>query len=478
MHCWLSHTRKIVALAFWVVACGCQQPLPLASGYLQVGLHGRGDQPVCLMQNQSTGWCLGTDGQCYCYQEGGQCFTCTVAGTVCADLDAQHGPGCYCKPGSVYDQSIQSCVQNQSLACDQGGVCPTGYICNRANGACISQGGDCRTGQVCPTGTGCDQTTGICVVPTCKTDSDCSTLGSGAYCSDGQCQFPQKCWAGSACQDGLICTTKVGSAESFCQPGLCEGGSNYQICNNVCVNVRFGNAQHCGGCDQGACGTGQACVGGKCEPNRCSLPDVEAPCDDGQKTCVVRSWDNNNCGSCGHKCNPAGKPSCEAAQCSSAELRTTCQYGVCHADPCSYPKQSCPGRNNNLVCLGADDFKTDALNCGSCGRSCSTGQVCQQGVCANPSTCSSDTECKIGSERCCNSKCINVVSDGRNCGSCGNTCPDNGKCVDRKCETGCLNPDEGFCGGQCVNLKLRRDNCGACGNICQSGTNCIQGKCR
>jgi hypothetical protein len=81
--------------------------------------------------------------------------------------------------------------------------------------------------------------------------------------------------------------------------------------------------------------------------------------------------------------------------------------------------------------------------------------------------------------------CVNLKTDPKHCGKCGNACPDGqtckqGKCVNTKCGgSGGVkcSPGQVCCKGQCVNTSSDPSNCGSCGKACKSGQTCNQGKC-
>ncbi|KAJ0515386.1 putative stigma-specific protein Stig1 [Helianthus annuus] len=63
---------------------------------------------------------------------------------------------------------------------------------------------------------------------------------------------------------------------------------------------------------------------------------------------------------------------------------------------------------------------------------------------------------------CCKKKCVNVITDALNCGSCG-----------KKCKSG-----EACCKGRCVDVSTSRSNCGLCGMKCRYNESCCKGKCK
>ncbi|ESW25975.1 hypothetical protein PHAVU_003G081100 [Phaseolus vulgaris] len=62
---------------------------------------------------------------------------------------------------------------------------------------------------------------------------------------------------------------------------------------------------------------------------------------------------------------------------------------------------------------------------------------------------------------CCVKKCVNLSTDGSNCGRCG-----------KKCSYGKI-----CCEGKCVNPKSNEKHCGKCGNRCNAESSCIYGMC-
>ena len=62
---------------------------------------------------------------------------------------------------------------------------------------------------------------------------------------------------------------------------------------------------------------------------------------------------------------------------------------------------------------------------------------------------------------CCRKKCVNVTTDGNNCGMCGKKCTYSEIC----------------CRGKCVNPMVNKNHCGRCGNRCQKGDYCHHGMC-
>lgn len=61
-------------------------------------------------------------------------------------------------------------------------------------------------------------------------------------------------------------------------------------------------------------------------------------------------------------------------------------------------------------------------------------------------------------ERCCNRRCINVLSDERACGACGNRCGSGETCINGACFRSCRGARPGVC------------NTNSCGNLCGCNT--------
>ena len=75
----------------------------------------------------------------------------------------------------------------------------------------------------------------------------------------------------------------------------------------------------------------------------------------------------------------------------------------------------------------------------------------------------------------CGSSCVDVSTDGKNCGECGNECGFGGGCNGGGCI--CLSGGT-WCGeGECVDLRSDKEHCGECGNTCGDGTYCEGGEC-
>lgn len=155
-------------------------------------------------------------------------------------------------------------------------------------------------------------------------------------------------------------------------------------------------------------------------------------------------------------------PSAEAGQ-EDAEagaalrcMATECPfpYATCISDQALTPPFKC---QNNLL--------TDSDNCGACGHVCPIYP--EFGLLARCSNGKCEPQCD-GTRRDCNGVpddgCeAEILFDSKNCGGCGNVCPEGVQCRAGLCGCPVGKVD---CKGQCVDLTSDDYNCGECGNIC------------
>ncbi|MBL9028521.1 MAG: hypothetical protein JNL21_40390 [Myxococcales bacterium] len=194
---------------------------------------------------------------------------------------------------------------------------------------------------------------------------------------------------------------------------------------------------HCGaGCEK--CLPNGSCFDGFCG---CSADQIECSNPPG---CYDPSSSDDHCGDCNTACSPTEDCS-EGHCCPSGE-----EYCVSPTPGC-YPTQ------------------TDIQHCGSCTNSCGSNEVCNGGQC----------ECAGGLHACpLQMGCFSDTSTSH-CGPTCAQCGANEACVDGSCE--CL-PGLTDCNGVCLNLQTNGDNCGACGNTCSTaafpGASCSSGHCQ
>jgi hypothetical protein len=115
--------------------------------------------------------------------------------------------------------------------------------------------------------------------------------------------------------------------------------------------------------------------------------------------------------------------------------------------------------------LGCVDVKSDTRNCGACGNACGNTQQCSSGECVCPSGTSP-----------CDGSCVVLAADRKNCGSCGTSCTIEQVCEARTCQSTCA-AGKKACDGACFDFQTSQTNCGACGVACLQGTTCRAAKC-
>ncbi len=348
--------------------------------------------------------------------------------------------------------------------------------------------------------------------------------------------------------------------------------SNSEHCGACNVNCARPNAQTF--CSNGSCGLA-GCEPGfgnfDGDPsNGCEAvcnPRVPGPelCDGEDNDCDGEidegfdfMTDGENCGQCGVRCVMAnGAGACREGGC----VLVSCQQGYVDADgdPKNGCEQRCEVTNNGVeLCDGIDndcdnqvdedfDFNSDTDNCGGCG------ELSARYLCHLPNATTRCTEGSCELDKCvagymdedgdplngCEQRCeqtndgveacdgvdndcdgltdedFHVMSDARNCGTCGHACnaPNadvkcvGGQCVVDVCHDGWVDEDQSYengCEKSCekqnggvelcneidddcdgvvddgFNLLTDPLNCGRCGNVCtvEHGTGfCNNGVC-
>lgn len=136
------------------------------------------------------------------------------------------------------------------------------------------------------------------------------------------------------------------------------------------------------------------------------------------------------------------------------------------SDSCPSGQVKC-GRGN---CV---DVTTNRRNCGRCGNVCGKGQTCTNGTCSGEAG-----SCATGQTKC-PGGCADLATNRRNCGQCGNVCGKGQTCTNGQCSGGAASCATGQvkCPGGCVDVTTNRRNCGQCGNACGKGQTCTNGTC-
>jgi cysteine-rich repeat protein len=257
----------------------------------------------------------------------------------------------------------------------------------------------------------------------------------------------------------------------------CDTGGESAHCNANCTTARCGdgilNESAGEECDDGNVVSGDGCSS-TCQtevPLICGNGILQAgeECDDGNR--------NNN-----DFCTNA----CKNAICGDGILNTApgsteqCDPpngGTCDAT-CRIAQQQCTPPLVN--CTGACvDTNTSVNNCGMCGHVCGSNQTCASGQCTGQTQC---TPPLVN----CTGACVDTSTSVNNCGMCGQICGaspnatagcSNSHCQIAVCNSGFADCNGNVADGCEVNVTSDVKNCGACGNACSSNQTCASGQC-
>jgi hypothetical protein len=263
-------------------------------------------------------------------------------------------------------------------------------------------------------------------------------------------------------------------------PDLSVGGNDLTMvggCSPKCTGLapKCNATNHCVGCLGDAdCAMGTYCkiisdAVASCTPG-CMSDDR---CANAQKCCGMQCVDTNsdarNCGMC-------------ASACKAVHSGSACVGGQCQGGKCDPGWGDC---NNDPMDGCESNLHADAANCTMCGAKCDIPNAysgCADGCYA--------TACKWGFDDCnmnpmdgCETS---VLSDVKNCGSCGKSCNNlanamagcvSGNCVLSSCVMGYSDCDMNAANGCEVKVATDANNCGACGMACPMGNICVAGQC-
>ena len=399
-----------------------------------------------------------------------------------------------------------ACVNNPatnatSSLCEDGVcqyTCDSGYTncggSTASNIKCVkttdmqTDGQNCGScGKVCGAEEAC--VGGKCVQNSCSGDNpDLCVVGGQNVCRNVHSSDADHC---GACNYACADNPATNATSSVCQNGVCQYtcDSGYTNCGGVtaasinCIKTTDlqTDGQNCGSCGT-VCGSGKACVGGKCVQNSCSGATPDLCVVNGQNICKnTHSSDASHCGACNYACS--NNPATNATS-------NLCKDGVCQYT-CNSGYTNCGGVTaSSIKCIKTTDLQTDGQNCGSCGNVCGAGKACVGGKCVQNS-CSGNTPdlCVVDGQNTCKNT---HSSDALHCGACNYACSNNpatnaasNTCKNGVCQYAC-NSGYTNCGGvtassiNCIkttDLQTDGQNCGSCGNTCGAGKACVGGKC-
>ncbi|MGC4089099.1 MAG: hypothetical protein QM756_14690 [Polyangiaceae bacterium] len=252
----------------------------------------------------------------------------------------------------------------------------------------------------------------------------------------GVCLLPFGCSSGTTADQG-----QGGSASG--QGGGAQGGS--VIANG---GQSFGGSSN-GGATSGNGGTTSASGGASGTSNGGSANGGAA------------NGGSSNGGSSSGGSSSGGAASASGGA-SSSSGGTTARGGAVSSGGSTAGAPTCASKLTacGSVCV---DLQGSAINCGSCGNVCPTGQNCTAGVC----------KCPTG-QAVCNGTCQDITTNVKSCGSCTNVCATGASCVAGACQ--CPTP-QAACGGTCLDVTKDANNCGTCGTKCSGSTQCLYGAC-
>lgn len=295
-------------------------------------------------------------GKCVCSVQGTTgCKVRTSSGgyeTQCFDLtkDPKHCGTCEKTCGSsTCVKGVCQCPQGQ-VSC--GGKCINPKTDRSNCGAC---GVRCKGSAQCRNGV-CDPCKDVCYSGSYSrcTDTQIDNMNCG-YCS-AMCNIGT-----NGCNKGK-CSCKD-PKQTACLAQTVTGHATHYLYS--CFDLQSDN-KHCGRC-RNACGSGSACVKGKCvcnTPSATQCYQFNQQTHTSYKVCVDTQSNTSHCGACGKSCPSNG--SCSKGKCVCPQGKsTTCSGYDRYGKPYS-------------LCV---DLNSDNNHCGGCGQNCKVGHTCVNKIC-------------------------------------------------------------------------------------------------
>ncbi len=295
---------------------------------------------------------------------------------------------------------------------------------------------------------------------------DVNILADPNNCGGCGIVCPEQANSVFACVEGKCVLTCLPGAED------CNG-----LLDDAC-EVELGSNANCNGCGDVCPDPEKPCIWDtQTESGRCGCEGGLALCGD---QCVDTRVSDDHCGACGVRCPSTG----EGGPCGEGPKPPNTYYGClekeCGRLKCERGWADCDG---NLCSNGCETDLTLPTSCGACGVVCDPGQTCLLNAASGLMEC----VCPHGLTRCGNA-CVDLRTDRDNCGGCSIRCGFGAfdsnvtsACSYGACTFACKQ-GWGDCNGDLsdaceVNLNSDPRNCGACGNSCNVGQPCILGQC-
>ncbi|MBL8604041.1 MAG: hypothetical protein JNK72_19090 [Myxococcales bacterium] len=408
-----------------------------------------------------------------------------------ADCDGDAMNGCEVELGTSARHCgacNNACVTpNATAACARGacavGTCDTGFGdcdtmaatgCETDLRSSVAHCGACGTACPAPANGAAVCADGACGLGACNAGfANCDGMAANGCEANIQTSAQHCGGCGMACAPANAAGTCMGGvcAVAQCNAGFADCDNNPANGCEVDTRVSLG---HCGACGT-VCPTpsnGSAvCRAGVCGVGTCGagFGDCDGNAANGCETQL--GTDVANCGACMNRCaTPAnGAPVC---------ANGSCGLGTCSAD-----FANCDGNAAN----GCETNTTNTVSaCGACGNACSfanAAATCIAGACGLGTCNAGFANCDGNAANGCETNLTNTVSA---CGACGNVCSfanatpacAGGACTLATCNDGFRSCDNDPRNGCEVDLRSDARNCGACGNVCASGSICVAGTCQ
>ncbi len=338
----------------------------------------------------------------------------------------------------------------------------------------------CGADEACENYTKCD-TYQYCVKGVCSDEPDQTCPYGYLICGDGdECLNPDELnlSACDKCKKGYEdCNEDMSDG---CEANLKSSRLDCGTCGNACAD---GNSCRGGKCQKGCQSNEFLCDGAclnrqiyhladSCEECQAFYGDCNGDVKDGCETNL--KTDSENCGVCGNACPPESE--CAGGKCVETcdETEQRCdeacvKFATAHMKSCTVCENDYLNCDKNISNGCEVEKLTDPNNCGSCGNVCGAEKRCVKGKCV--SSCeATETSCQVMGTY----VCVNTLKDVYHCGGCNRYCKPEKNAVQLGCKLGSCNyecfPNKNNCGTNkkpvCADLQKDADHCGACYHQC------------